>query len=51
MRLAAVLRESRGGRRLVSIGMHRDIDTAARVDVVTVVPELDPQTLWIRLRS
>lgn len=46
--LAAVLRESRGGRRLVEIGMHQDIETAACVDASSVLPELDPQALRIR---
>jgi phosphosulfolactate phosphohydrolase-like enzyme len=48
--LASVLRETRGGRRLVEIGLERDIEIAARIDRVTVVPELDPQARRIRLR-
>jgi phosphosulfolactate phosphohydrolase-like enzyme len=43
-KLAAVLRETRGGRRLVEIGLERDIEMAARIDRVTMVPELDRQT-------
>jgi len=50
-KLGAILRESCGGRRLADIGMHQDIEIAARVDELTVVPALDPQTLRIRSRS
>lgn len=38
--LMAALRASRGGRNLLRIGLERDIETAARVDSVAVVPEL-----------
>ena len=48
-KLAAILRETRGGRRLVEIGLERDIAMAARIDRVTIVPELDPQTRRIRI--
>ncbi len=47
--LAAILRETRGGRRLVEIGLEGDIDVAARIDRLTVVPELDRKTRRIRL--
>ena len=47
--LAAILRETRGGRRLVEIGLERDIEMAARIDQVTIVPELDPRTRRIRI--
>lgn len=48
-KLAAILRETRGGRRLVEIGLERDIEMAARIDQVAIVPELDPQTRRIRI--
>lgn len=48
-KLATVLRETRGGRRLLEIGLDRDIEIAARIDQVAVVPELDPQSRRIRL--
>jgi 2-phosphosulfolactate phosphatase len=40
-----VLRESRGGRNLLSIGLSRDIDECARVDTRLVVPELHGERL------
>lgn len=47
-KLASILRETRGGRRLLEIGLERDIEMAARIDQVSVVPELDPQSRRIR---
>lgn len=49
--LAAILCETRGGRRLLEIGLGRDVEIAARIDRLTVVPELDPQTRRIRLHG
>ena len=40
-RLAHELRESRGGHRLIELGRDADIEIAAAVDVLTVVPGLD----------
>ena len=48
-RLAAQLRKSVGGRRLVALGMEEDILAAARIDRFKSVPELDPEKLRIRL--
>lgn len=46
--LAKELRRSPGGRNLVAIGLEQDIETAAEIDRLRVVPELDPQTMYIR---
>lgn len=43
--LAAALHDSIGGRNLASIGLGADVDDAARVDVSSMVPELD-QAGW-----
>jgi 2-phosphosulfolactate phosphatase len=47
--LAERLRDSVGGRNLVSIGLEDDILVAAQIDRFDVVPELDPATFRIRL--
>lgn len=38
------LRESHGGRNLISLGLEADIDRAARWDLFRLVPEFDPVT-------
>jgi len=48
-RLADELRKSVAGRRLAEIGMDDDVLTAAHIDRFASVPELDPETLRIRL--
>ena len=48
--LSAELRKGRAGQKLVAIGLQDDILAAAQVDRFGSVPELDPQTLRIRLR-
>jgi 2-phosphosulfolactate phosphatase len=48
-RLADELRKSLAGQRLASIGLEQDILTAARLDQFSSVPELDVETLRIRL--
>lgn len=48
-RLAAQLRNSVGGRHLVSIGLEDDILAAAQIDRFGRVPEMDPKKLRIRL--
>jgi 2-phosphosulfolactate phosphatase len=40
-RLADILRDGAGGRNLMAIGLDRDIETAAEMDALCVVPELD----------
>jgi len=40
-RLADILRDGAGGRNLMAIGLDRDIETAAEIDALSVVPELD----------
>jgi len=47
--LVRELRKSIGGRNLTAIGLEEDIDTAAQIDRFQVVPEMDPQTLRIRV--
>jgi 2-phosphosulfolactate phosphatase len=42
--LSAALRESRGGRNLVRIGMQSDIELAAAIDAHLVLPHFDPET-------
>lgn len=44
------LRRSKGGRNLIKIGMERDIEIAAQIDSLTVVPELDLKTWRITCR-
>lgn len=46
--LAAALRESRGGRNLIEIGHENDIDLAAQIDRLDIVPELDIAAWRIR---
>jgi 2-phosphosulfolactate phosphatase len=41
VRLASVLAECEGGRNLIARGLGRDIETAAQIDSLGVVPELD----------
>jgi 2-phosphosulfolactate phosphatase len=48
-RLASALAESRGGRRVAQIGMQNDLALAAAVDGSRIVPELDSETLRIRI--
>lgn len=43
-RLLTALRESRGGRNLIRIGMQSDIELAADVDRFAIVPRFDPTT-------
>jgi 2-phosphosulfolactate phosphatase len=43
-RLLSALRDSRGGRNLISIGMSVDIDFAAAVDRFSLVPRFNPVT-------
>lgn len=42
--LAAVLRDCRGGRNLIGEGFDADIDTAAKIDAVPLVPKFDAAT-------
>jgi len=49
--LAAELRKSMAGQKLVAIGMEHGILAAAQIDRFRSVPELDPRTLRIRLPS
>lgn len=46
--LAKELRRSPGGRNLVAIGLDDDIQVAAEIDRLHVLPEMDPATLRIR---
>jgi phosphosulfolactate phosphohydrolase-like enzyme len=39
-----VLRNSRGGRNLLALGLERDIDEAAQIDKFDFVPMLDLET-------
>jgi 2-phosphosulfolactate phosphatase len=48
--LAATLRECQGGRNLIAEGFDADIDTAAVVDRLDIVPRLDPRSGRITLR-
>ena len=48
-RLAKELRKSLGGKRLVALGMEDDILAAARIDRFSRAPEMDTQTMRIRL--
>jgi len=48
-RLAAELRNSRGGRNLSAIALQADILSAARIDLFTGVAEFDPENARIRL--
>jgi 2-phosphosulfolactate phosphatase len=41
-RLVSALRDSRGGRNLISIGLSADIDFAAAMDRFSIVPHFDP---------
>jgi 2-phosphosulfolactate phosphatase len=47
-RLQSVLRQSRGGRNLVELGFHSDIDFAARVDSIPLVAEYFAKTADVR---
>jgi len=47
-RLADILRDGAGGRNLMAIGLDRDIETAAGIDTLSVVPELDVASWCIR---
>ncbi len=48
--IAAAMRETRGGRDLVHLGLDRDIVVASRVDGLVVVPCYDPASGVIRLQ-
>lgn len=48
--LSTVLRDCQGGRNLIAEGFDADIDTAARIDSVPVVPRFDAATGRITLR-
>jgi 2-phosphosulfolactate phosphatase len=43
-RVVGSMRVSRGGRNLIEIGMQADIETAARIDRLAIVPQFDPAT-------
>ena len=43
-RLIAAMSASRGGRNLIEIGMAGDIQLAARIDQVAIVPQFDPRS-------
>jgi 2-phosphosulfolactate phosphatase len=45
--LARTLRDTRGGRNLVALGLERDIDAAAQIDRFPIVPELDTKSWHI----
>jgi 2-phosphosulfolactate phosphatase len=47
--LGMMLRESRGGRNLIDTGQENDIDLAAQMDRLDVVPELDLAAWRVRL--
>jgi 2-phosphosulfolactate phosphatase len=49
--LAAALRESAGGKRLLGLGLAADIDAAAEIDRFPIVPELDLNSFCIRSSS
>lgn len=49
--LVAALERSRGGRNLIEIGMEGDIETAAAVDTIPLVPWLDRGDGWFRAES
>lgn len=42
--LARTLRETQGGRNLIALGLERDIDAAAQIDKIRLVPELDTKS-------
>ncbi len=42
--LARTLRETQGGRNLLALGLERDIDAAAQIDKIRLVPELNTQS-------
>jgi 2-phosphosulfolactate phosphatase len=46
--LTGAMRESRGGRNLVRIGLEADVDYCALIDTLPIVPEFDPATGVIR---
>jgi 2-phosphosulfolactate phosphatase len=46
-----VLRSSRGGKDLIAIGLERDIETAAAIDLLDTVPELDLAAWQIATRQ
>lgn len=43
-KLARTLRETQGGRNLIALGLERDIDAAAQIDKIRLVPELDTKS-------
>jgi 2-phosphosulfolactate phosphatase len=47
--LAIELRDTRGGRNLLGIGLHQDLVDCAQIDRLTVVPELDVRSWRIRV--
>jgi 2-phosphosulfolactate phosphatase len=47
-RFAAELRDTDGGRNLIDIGQDADLPTCAQLDVLTVVPQLNPATNELR---
>jgi 2-phosphosulfolactate phosphatase len=47
-RFAAELRDTDGGRNLIDIGQDADLPACAQLDVLTVVPELNPSTNELR---
>jgi 2-phosphosulfolactate phosphatase len=46
--ISRAMRESRGGRNLVRIGLESDVDFCAIIDSLPIVPEFDPATGVIR---
>ncbi len=49
--LAGLLRQSRGGRNLIALGLAADIEAAAQIDLMDIMPELEPETMRITLRA
>jgi len=47
-RLARRLRDTPGGRNLIATGQEEDILTAAQIDSLSVVPQMDPKSMRIR---
>ena len=45
--LAAAMRDTRGGRNLIKIGMEADVDFCSRVDTLPVVPVFDPNSALV----
>lgn len=46
--LPALLRNTQGGRNLIKLGFHKDIETAAAIDQLTTVGRFDPETSMIQ---